>query len=183
MVLREGVRLLAVVSDGWGPVSLNPRQRQYEERVAIAAERREARRPTAGLRRTDSLGSRRAVPYPPSTHTETCWFASVPDAGPCDGPLVRCHLMPKHVLRQNFPKGFEGRALAVLQADPRSWVWGCGGSMGLGGHHGRLDTSRKLRIPRNLIPAETEELAAELGLTPWLDREYGVPESEQEAAA
>jgi hypothetical protein len=177
------VRLLAVLPDGGSPVSLNPRQRQYEERVAFAAERREARRPVAGLRRTDSLKSRGAVPYPVATRTETCWFASVPNACPCDGPLVRCHLIPKHVLRQNFPKGFEGRALAVLQADPRSWVWGCGGSMGLGGHHGQLDTSRKLRIPRELLPDVTEEFAAELGLTPWLDREYGVPESDQEAAA
>jgi hypothetical protein len=163
-------------------VSINPRQAASEERVARSVERREARRPTAGLRRTDSLKAKPAVSYPPSTHTEPCWFASVPGAGPCDGPLVRCHLLPKHVLRQNFPKGFEGRALAVLQADPRSWVWGCGGSMGLGGHHGQLDTSRTLRIPRELIPTGTEEFAAELGLTPWLDREYGVPESEQDAA-
>jgi hypothetical protein len=22
-----------------------------------------------------------------------CWFADLPDAGPCDGGLVRCHLI------------------------------------------------------------------------------------------
>ena len=44
--------------------------------------------------------------------------------------------------------------------------------MGNAGHHGMLDASRTLRVPRDRIPAGTEHLAAELGLTWWLDREY-----------
>jgi hypothetical protein len=45
--------------------------------------------------------------------------------------------------------------------------------MGDGGHHGLLDTSRKLKIPRERLPAGVEEMAAELDLAWWLDREYG----------
>ena len=57
--------------------------------------------------------------------------------------------------------------------DDRAWVWGCGGPMGDGGHHGMLDKSRTLHLPREFIPPELEELALELGLMWWLDREYG----------
>lgn len=113
-----------------------------------------------------------AIPYP-LVHADGCWFVQIPGAGSCDGALVRCHLLPKQLLRRRFPHGFQGRSLAQLQADPRSWVWGCGGTMGDGGHHGRLDTSRKLKIPRVMLPAGVEEMAAELALTWWLDREYG----------
>jgi hypothetical protein len=34
-----------------------------------------------------------------------CWFASLPGAGPCDGRLVRCHLIPKNKLRDEFRYG------------------------------------------------------------------------------
>lgn len=115
------------------------------------------------------------VPYP-TVPVTGCWFAGLPDAGPCDGGLVRCHLIPKQLLKRLFPHGFDGRSLAVLQADPRSWVWGCGGPTGIGGHHGQLDTSRKLRVPRPLLPSGVEEMATELDLLWWVDREYGVAE-------
>lgn len=97
-----------------------------------------------------------------------CWFASLPDAGPCDGRLVRCHLLPQQLLRREVGSGWR-----KVAADPRSWVWGCGGPVGIGGHHGQLDSSRALRIPRHRLPAGVEALAAELGLTWWLDRTYG----------
>lgn len=62
-----------------------------------------------------------------------------------------------------------------LVADARSWVWGCGGPTGIGGHHGRLDSRGcdPLRIPRYRLPPGLEEFAEELGLGWWLDREYG----------
>lgn len=112
---------------------------------------------------------------------ESCWLASLPGAGPCDGRPVRVHLIP----RQQIARAIESRMCAlrdpkvvnaaVLQAnrDERGWVLGCGGPMGVSGHHGMLDSSRKLRIPRHRLPQEVEEFAEELGLGWWLDREYG----------
>lgn len=78
-----------------------------------------------------------------------CWFAQLPAAGPCDGRLVRCHLIPKRLLRQEWRTAHHGqrpnderslpfRTLRELVDDPRTWVWGCGGPMGNGGHHGQL---------------------------------------------
>ena len=125
-----------------------------------------------------------------------CFFKGRPGAGPCDGALIRAHLVPRQLLRREFPKGAvlrvtvgDGRkwvpwrhgdpfgeayrTLRQLQDDERSWVPCCGGPMGPGGHHGKLDQSRTLRIPRADLPSDVEEFAAELGLTWWLDREYG----------
>lgn len=123
-----------------------------------------------------------------------CFFAGWPDAGPCDGALIRAHLVPRQLLKRDFPWGvvlaedgrwyrrFRGesrpeasrfRSLKALCDDPRSFVACCGGPMGPGGHHGMLDQSRTLRIPREQLPAAVEEFAAELGLVWWLDREYG----------
>lgn len=82
---------------------------------------------------------------------------------PCDGRLIRAHLIPRQVIKRAG-----GDPL-----DPRSWEWACGGPTGLGGHHGMLDYSRKLRIPRTDLPPELVEFALELGLVPWLDRTYG----------
>lgn len=109
-----------------------------------------------------------------------CWFSKLPDAGECEGPqVVRCHLIRQQKIAKEHPRGYSGRSLAVLQADPRGWVWGCAGTSGIGGHHGKLDTaphdSSKLIVPRAMIPEETEEFAAELGLLWWLDKTYGRP--------
>jgi hypothetical protein len=93
----------------------------------------------------------------------TCWLAQF-SATPCDGPLVRCHLIPRQLLTR------EGHA--GLIDDRRTWVPGCGGPTGIGGHHGELDTSRKLRIPLWRIPTETLLLLEEIGLGWWLEREY-----------
>lgn len=98
----------------------------------------------------------------------TCWLA---DNGvmendrpmpPCDGRLVRCHLVKQQVIQRRGHDPWDSRA----------WVWGCGGPQGNGGHHGMLDQSRKLRIPRERLPAAVEEFASELDLVWWLDREY-----------
>ena len=105
---------------------------------------------------------------------EVCWlglFGVMENGDPmpaCDGRLVRVHLVPKQQLR---------KAGCYDVWDRRAWVWACGGETGIGGHHGRLDHSRTLRLPRTAIPELTEELAAELGLEYWLDREYGPKES------
>jgi hypothetical protein len=57
--------------------------------------------------------------------------------------------------------------------DRGAWVWACGGlGFGNGGHHGMLDHSRTLRVPLEALPSATIELAVELGLDWWLDREY-----------
>jgi hypothetical protein len=67
------------------------------------------------------------------------------------------------------------KSLKELQEDPRAWVWGCGGTMKLEGHHGRFDgrNSPRLLVPRERLPVGTEEMAQELGLSWWLDRRYG----------
>jgi hypothetical protein len=96
-----------------------------------------------------------------------CWFADLPGAGACDGKLVRVHLVPRQFLRREL------NASRRVQSDPRVWVWGCGGPTGIGGHHGKLDYSRTLRVPRHRLPADLEAFTAELGLEWWLDREYG----------
>lgn len=123
----------------------------------------------------------------PSNH---CFFADFPGAGVCDGRLVKCHLLPRRLLKLEFRYGIGGsrgvphflvdvwpagrsKSLRALVADPRCWVWGCGGIVGSGGHHGQLDHARTLKIPREYLPRGIEEFAHELGLTWWLDREYG----------
>lgn len=95
---------------------------------------------------------------------------------PCDGHLVKAHLIPRRLLRgwwqPNPPEEREWSTLQDLFADPRTWVPACGGPVGNGGHHGMLDHSRTLRVPFDALPAETIALAAELGLHGWLEREY-----------
>jgi hypothetical protein len=92
----------------------------------------------------------------------------MPLAGECDGKLVRCHLIRRQVIRREAGTEYE--------MDPRSWVWGCGGITGIGGHHGALDWAGpgRLRIPRDRLPMELEEFAAEIGLEWWVEREYGM---------
>lgn len=96
----------------------------------------------------------------------TCWFAGLPGAGPCDGRLRQCHLIPAQLIKREV-----GRAHVW---DDRVWVWGCGGPMGNAGHHGMLDYSRTLRIPRDRLPMDVLDFADEHNLTWWVDREYPV---------
>lgn len=98
-----------------------------------------------------------------------CFFAAfgVMEDGspmpPCDGELVKCHLIARQLLRREGAPPWDGRV----------WVWACGGPMGNGGHHGMLDHTRTLKLPRSAIPEHTEAFAMEYGLTWWLTREYG----------
>jgi hypothetical protein len=93
-----------------------------------------------------------------------CWFAETlgPGVGRCEGRLVRAHLLP------NNPKREGSEAVW----DNRTFVYGCGGPTGIGGHHGALDTARTLRVPRGKLPPGLEDFAAEHNLTWWIEREY-----------
>ena len=97
-----------------------------------------------------------------------CQLARFSDT-PCDGELVRVHLIPRQRLRKELDPALVSWAIHW----PATWVWGCGGPTGIGGHHGELDHSRTLRIPRAALPPLLEEFAETYGLTWWLDREYG----------
>jgi len=128
-----------------------------------------------------------------------CFFQRLPGAGPCDGALIRAHLIPKQLVKRGFPhgvswhprlecwvgyapleeqealdrgEGWAHRTLRQMQDDPRCWVPCCGGPTGIGGHHGQFDGLR-LRLPRESLPLAVVEYAAELGLSWWLDRTYG----------
>lgn len=118
-----------------------------------------------------------------------CWLARYSQK-PCDGRLVRCHLIPRQQLRAAWrsvhhpvkgqrpevalpphePLPF--KSLRDLIDDPRTWVWGCGGPMGNGGHHGELDQSRTIRVPFADLPSPLLVVAEQLNLTWWLEREY-----------
>jgi hypothetical protein len=94
----------------------------------------------------------------------------------CSGRLVRCHLLPQQLLKSTRAyKALESNEVAAhwFLYDPRAWVWGCGGPVGCGGHHGMFDTARTIRLQRSSIPADTEELAAELDLEWFLAKAYG----------
>jgi hypothetical protein len=113
--------------------------------------------------------------------TPVCFFEryaitdSTAPMPPCDGRLVRCHLIPKTLLKQTDEyKALEtDLARTLFLYDVRSWVWGCGGPMGLSGHHGAFDVAKRIRVPRCVIPGGTEELASVLGLEWFLDTTYG----------
>ena len=97
--------------------------------------------------------------------TPVCWLAQFRPDVPCEGELIRAHLIPRQLLKREGKK--------ELIADPRTTVWACGGPMGNAGHHGMLDYSRTLRVPRSALPPELEDVCRDAGLSWWLDREYG----------
>jgi hypothetical protein len=107
-------------------------------------------------------------PARPSRIRRVCWLSKHghmehgDPMTPCDGELIRAHLIPKQLLIR------EG----LNPMDPRTFVWACGGPTGLGGHHGMLDQSRKLRVAREALPALLEQFAFEQGLGWYLDRTY-----------
>jgi hypothetical protein len=98
-----------------------------------------------------------------------CWFASFPDAGPCDGRLIRAHLVKQQVLRR------EGHGRRVH--DHRSWVWCCGGPTGIGGHHAALDHTKRLRIPLEMLPPSFLAMMEEIDMTWYVTKHYGEPRS------
>jgi hypothetical protein len=110
--------------------------------------------------------------------------------GSCDGALIRAHLIPRQLLRREFPHGalfddgrwrkatryedrydLPHRNTTDLINDTRTWVPCCGGPQGNAGHHGQLDGC-KLRIERHQLPSAVEEFATELGLTWFIERQY-----------
>lgn len=102
-----------------------------------------------------------------------CWLArhGVYERGPmspCDGKLIRAHLIPRQLLLRELDAV---RAVEAIE-DPRSWVPACGGPMGNGGHHHMLDYARTLRIPLENLPDGLWELAEETGLLWWIERTY-----------
>ena len=102
--------------------------------------------------------------------TPGCWVAlNVIGCGPCDGRLVKAHLIPRQLLRR------EGLSDHVW--DDAVWVPCCGGPTGLSGHHGQLDHSRTLRIPRERLPVALEAFAEVHGLEWFLSRTYGMRET------
>jgi len=134
-----------------------------------------------------------------------CWLARFGPDVPCDGRLVKAHLIPKQRIKRDFPHGawlypdgttdkvllrqrvqLAPNAEGALDArwlkqdelvwDERVWVPACGGPTGIGGHHGMLD-GRNLRVPRAALPEGVEAYAAEYGLTWSLDRDYGLLEA------
>jgi hypothetical protein len=97
-----------------------------------------------------------------------CWFKRLPDAGPCEGRLVKCHLIKRQVLVRELGKR-EGERLV---RDDRTWVWGCGGPMGPGGHHGQFKPDGPKGIPLSLLPEGYTRLMAELGLWWYVERTF-----------
>jgi hypothetical protein len=119
-----------------------------------------------------------------------CFFKDRPGWGPCDGPLIRAHLIAKQIIKRevfSVLAGEHGREKARKLLEPyvwdeRGWVPCCGGPTGIGGHHGRLDArgTRLTTLRRHELPERVEEFARELdGLVgrevfgSWLDRTYG----------
>lgn len=128
-----------------------------------------------------------------------CFFAGWPDVTPCEGQLVRAHLIAKGRIKKAFRNGawrdgerwinripdealddpetiaaWRHLTLEEIQADRRCWIPVCGGLTGIGAHHGQLDNpSSKLRLTRAQLTLDVEEFAAEFGFEALLDREYG----------
>lgn len=112
------------------------------------------------------------------------------DAGPCDGALIRAHLIPRQRIvrarktavwtKDTTPAQFRmlQRPEQELVWDERVWVPMCGGPMGNAGHHGMLDAGgvRRLRLVRAWLPSAVEAFAVEYGLEASLERDYGPKE-------
>ena len=105
-----------------------------------------------------------------------CWLAQFAPSTACEGTLRRAHLISKQRIKRALRNSTAGiiaaeRELTVFDVlwDSRVWVPACDR------HHGMLDVSRTLRVPREAIPAVTEQYAREFGLTGYLDLEFGEP--------
>jgi len=102
----------------------------------------------------------------PWTKPEECYFAKYgamehgDPMTPCEGRLVRCHLIEKQELVR---RGLD-------PWDPATWVFGCGGwGYGNEGHHGMFD-AYKLDLAFRDLPKETVGYAIENGLESRLRR-------------
>lgn len=86
----------------------------------------------------------------------------------CQGQLIKAHLIPRQVLTREMP----GDQAQFAIEDGVTWRPACGGLMGVSGHHGLFDSSRRLRLPPEAIPSSLIGFAREHGLLWWLIREY-----------
>lgn len=124
-----------------------------------------------------------------------CFFSGL---GPCEGVIIRAHLIPAQRIRREFPWGafkvdggvawqrrerdapLPAGALFLpvdaIEWDPRVWVPMCGGPTGIGGHHGQFD-GRTLSVARASLPPAVEEFAEQFGLEWSLERDYGPREA------
>lgn len=94
----------------------------------------------------------------------TCWLRQFAD-DECGGRLEKAHLLRQQTIRREL-KNREGiEDLRAIIWDPRVWRPACNR------HHTSFDAKR-LRIPREAIPEDTERFAREWGLDWWLDRNY-----------
>lgn len=97
-----------------------------------------------------------------------CWLQQFSES-PCDGPIDKCHLIPKQrikrELRSRYPN-IDDEGLRAAVWHDSMWVYGCRK------HHGELDVSRTLRIPRDSLLVKTRVVAEMLGLGWSLDLDY-----------
>jgi hypothetical protein len=97
-----------------------------------------------------------------------CFFRDIPGSGPCNGRLIKAHLIPQQTLKRELNAG------PAMLKDPRGWTWMCGGPVGVSGHHGRFDSRgcNPVRIPRSRLPEPFVAWMDELGLGWFVDRAY-----------
>lgn len=97
-----------------------------------------------------------------------CWFAHVLGEdviGPCDGPLDRCHLIPKQRIKREIGQADPALTKRAIW-HPSSWVDGCRR------HHGNFD-NRIFRVSRAQLPQDVELYATVMGLGWSLDHDFG----------
>ena len=99
-----------------------------------------------------------------------CFFKGLPDAGACEGKLVRCHLVKAQTLVREL-----GWSKSKARSDPRVWVWGCGGALGPGGHHGRFKPDGPEGIPLSMLPEDFTRFMAQEGLWWYVERTFNRP--------
>ena len=102
------------------------------------------------------------IPWKGEHHA--CWLREF-SPRPCEGALVRAHLIPKQTLLRELPS----EQSAALLWDDRVWVPACGGlDHGADAHHGDFDNYR-LAVPRSALPQDFKDLLEELGLGWYID--------------
>lgn len=77
----------------------------------------------------------------------TCFLKDFSEEKCSGGKLIRAHLIGQNFLKRELGKR-EGERAA---RDERSWVYGCGGSFGIAGHHHEFD-HQGLVIPLERLP-------------------------------
>lgn len=105
--------------------------------------------------------------------SDECWLARFSKRS-CDGPIDRCHLIPKQRIRREFHNA-EPDVLHTLIWHPAVLVKGCRR------HHGDFD-AKHLRIRREDLPPACETYAKAFNLEWSLDASYGVRDALQERA-